>query len=94
MKWTTLARTAVFVFAVAWIAYVWTHPAYPPDSDRAYVRAVYRAVLNREPDATDFRTNYKELKKGKVTRVQMLKMLLCSPEFQKEHPDDRDLCAR
>lgn len=94
MKWSAIARVTIFALAIGWVAYVWTRGTYPPNSDRAYVRAVYRAVLNREPDSSGFATNYKRLETGKVTRVQMLHLFLCSSEFQHEHPNERAVCAK
>lgn len=68
--------------------------AYPisPTSDRAYVRALYRAVLNREPDGSGFRGHYRELKEGKLTRAQLLKVFLCSSEFKKKHSNEHVVC--
>lgn len=88
----TLIRTLIFAIAVAWVAYSWTRPAMPPNSDREYVHALYRAVLNREPDRSGFKTNYEGLKQGKITRIQLLESFLCSKEFQNENPDDHKFC--
>ncbi|MGH2506420.1 MAG: DUF4214 domain-containing protein [Ktedonobacteraceae bacterium] len=88
-----LIRTLIFTIAVAWVAYSWTRPTRPPpNSDREYVRAVYRAVLNREPDKGGFKTAYAALKEGKITRIQLLQGFLCSQEFKNKHPDDHKFC--
>jgi len=53
------------------------HPAL--DSD--YLRAVYRSVLGREPDASGFEGGCQLLVSGAVTRAQLLRSMMDSEEF-------------
>lgn len=81
-KWL---RTLLLFLGVAWVAYFWTVGNSKQASDCEYVRSLYVGLLDRPPDTRGYKGYCKALISGSMTKDQMLKSFLTSPEYLAKH---------
>lgn len=83
-----MTRIPTLALALAF-AFVLTCPASPAaaggGTDMDFLRAVYLELLHRTPDPSGIRTYTAELSSGRMSRADVRKAILNSPEYAKLH---------